>query len=214
MIRRFGYRRMSGLTKFRPENLYLIIIPFYFILAGPAEYWLLNYQFHQIDPMHILVLLVSTLSVGFSEEIIFRGFVLTNLIEGKSSGQSIAVPILISSALFGILHFLNLFQADAHIITVLAQVVYATMFGIGFGVILLRSGSIYPIGFVHGLINFFSSWDQLPGAVEPTNVNDFKTWEAFISVVIVLPFFLYMVSQIKSISLNGKHQIGQATEEE
>jgi membrane protease YdiL (CAAX protease family) len=104
-----------------------------------------------------------------------------------------------SSFIFGVLHLFNLFQSDSIIITVLAQVIYATMFGIGFGIILLGTGSIYPIGFIHGIINFFSSWDKLPGVIEPANAADFKTLEAVVSVGIVIPFLLYMLRQLKLI---------------
>ena len=200
VIKHYGYTEISGLTKFWPQHAYLILVPLYFTLAGPLEYLWLDYQFFHIDPLHVLVLLVSTLSVGLSEEIIFRGFVLPHLIKGTNTRQSLIVPIFISSLLFGVLHLLNLFQAESQLITVLAQVVYATMFGVGFAIMLLRTGSIYPIGFVHGIINFCSSWDKLPGAVEPANIETFKTPEALISVIIVIPFFLYMLLQLKKIN--------------
>ena len=139
------------------------------------------------------------ISVGLSEEIIFRGFVLPDLIKGSSSDQPLLVPIFLASMLFGVLHFLNLLQADTFFPLVLSQVIYATMFGVGFGVILLRTGSIYPLGLLHGLINFSSNWDDLPGTIEPSNVDAFRTQEAILSVLVVIPFLIYTFVQIRKI---------------
>ena len=190
------YTKVSGLTSIRPKNAYLVVIPLYFVLAGPIQYALLDYQFESIKTIDIAILLFSMMTVGLSEEVIFRGYILPHLIKGNPSNQSLVIPLFLSAFLFGVLHFLNLLQADSHFITVLAQVTYATMFGVGFGIILLRTGSIYPIGFLHGIINFSSNWDDLPGAIEP-DLTPFRTAEAIISVIIVLPFFLYMLREYK-----------------
>ncbi|MDC8006121.1 CPBP family intramembrane metalloprotease [Aureisphaera galaxeae] len=199
LIIQFGYTKISGLTQFKPKHTILVLIPLYFILAGPAEYIVLGYQFDNVNPINVLILFLAMMSVGFSEEIIFRGFVLPHLIKGAHSEQSLLAPIVLSAFMFGVLHFFNLFQTDSHFVTVLAQVIYATMFGVGFAIMLLRTGSIYPIGFLHGIINFASNWDDLPGTVITKEIANFRTYEAIVSVLIVLPFFFYMLKQLPKI---------------
>ncbi len=202
LIIRLGYLKVSGITNPIPKNVFLFIIPLYFLLLGPIEYYILGYQFSAIETVDVLILLFSSLTVGLSEEVIFRGLVLPNLIKGSSSDQPLIVPILTASLLFGVLHFLNLLQPDKHFHLVLSQVLYATMFGVAFGIILLRTGSLFGLGLLHGLINFSSNWDDLPGAVEPDGVDLYRTYEAIIAVLVVLPFFVYMVRQLSKIDRN------------
>jgi|GEM_PF-4034082 len=207
LIRRFGYTKISGVTGIRPRNAYLIFIPLYFILIGPLQYVLLDYQFQSIHIHHVIILFVAMLSVGLSEEFIFRGFIMPHLIKGSNPRESLIVPIGLAAALFGVLHFLNLLQPDPFLPTVLAQVTYATMFGVAFGILLLRTGTIYPIGFIHGIINFSSNLDDLPGVMAPPDLDQFRMYDAIIAIVIVVPYFLYMVRQMPN--LNREYLLSQ-----
>ncbi len=200
LIYRFGYQSIAGSTTWRTKNTFLIIIPFYFVLAGPIQYMLLDYEFDAIQATEVLVLFLSMLSVGFSEELVFRGFILPHLIAGTNPSHSLVAPISISALLFGVLHFLNLLSADSDVMTVFAQVIYASMFGVAFGIILLRTGSIFPLGLLHGLINFSSNIHDLPGGLEPANIDDFKIWEAVLSIAIVIPFFYFAWRQLPNIN--------------
>ncbi len=199
LIVRFGYQKVAGLNTLKTKNTLLVIVPMYFVLAGPIQYWVLDYQFEAIQPSDVVLLLVTMMSVGLSEELVFRGFILPHLMVGADDNHSLKHPIITSAFLFGVLHFLNLLSADAHVALVFAQVTYATMFGVAFGILLLRTGSIYPIGFLHGIINFSGNLHDLPGASEPANIDNFKVWEALISVAIVLPFFFFAWRQLPKI---------------
>lgn len=199
LIYHFRYQKLAGLISLKPKNTSLVIVPFYFVFAGPMQYWVLDYQFDAILIRDVMLLLLAMLSVGFSEELVFRGFILPHLIVGADTNRPLIIPITISAFLFGVLHFVNLLSADAHIALVLAQVTYASMFGIAFGVLLLRTGSIFPIGFLHGIINFSGSLHDLPGASEPVNMDEFKVWEALFSVLIVIPFLLFTYKQLPNI---------------
>lgn len=62
--------------------------------------------------LQLSIYLVSMLFVGFYEELMFRGYQLTNLFEGFkgprfSSGKAALAAVLISSAFFGLMHFEN-----------------------------------------------------------------------------------------------------------
>lgn len=202
MIKRFRYIRVSGIANYIPRNSSSLIFPLYFLLLGPLQYYSNPDQFANIDWVNMLILFLSMITVGLSEEVIFRGFVMPNLIQGSPSSQSLIVPILTSSLLFGVLHFLNLFQAEKQFLQVLSQVIYATMFGVAFGILLLRTGSILPLGLLHGLINFSSSLDNLPNVIEPVGDDAYSAFDAIIAILVVTPFFIYALRQLPKINRN------------
>ncbi|MDW3193674.1 MAG: CPBP family intramembrane glutamic endopeptidase [Cytophagales bacterium] len=199
LIYRSGYQKLAGLTTLKTKITFLIIVPLYFLLAGPFQYWILDYQFDSIQIGDIFILLLAMLSVGFSEELVFRGYVLPHLLIGADARQRLIIPIFTAGFLFGVLHFVNLLSPDANIITVCAQVTYATMFGIAFGILLLRTERIFPIGCLHGLINFSGNLHDLPGAIEPGNIDEYRVWEAVLSIIIVIPFFILALRQLPKI---------------
>ena len=93
---------------------------------------------------------VNTLLVGISEEVMFRGV----LFRAFDKAISLWPAILITSALFGAVHILNVF-ITGELVPALMQAVAATMSGIVFMAILLRTGSIWPAIVYHFL------WDCL-----------------------------------------------------
>lgn len=199
LIKTYGYTKIFRLLNFRHRHAFLVIISLYFLLLGPIEYALRDFNFTNIQTVNVLILLFSMITVGFSEELIFRGFVLPKLNEEAPSKQSLVVPLVYSSLLFGVLHFLNLLRPDSYFPLVFSQVLYAAFFGMAFGVILLRTGSILPLGFIHGLINFPFNWDDLLGTVATLKTNLFMYYEAILSVPVVLPFLTFILIQVKKI---------------
>ncbi|MEM7297351.1 MAG: CPBP family intramembrane glutamic endopeptidase [Bacteroidota bacterium] len=199
LIKKWGYIKASGVFKFLPRLAYLFIIPTYFLFLGPLQYSLFDYTFYDIQSSDVLILLIANLTVGLSEEIIFRGFMVSHLIKGRDTSKSLIYPLSLGAFLFGGLHFLNLLANDANTYLVVAQVTYATMFGVSFGVLLLRTNSLFPIGILHGLINFTSNWHDLPGATEPAIIEQYRLQEALLSVLVVLPFFLFSLVQLKKV---------------
>ncbi len=93
---------------------------------------------------------VNTLLVGISEEVMFRGV----LFRAFDKAISLWPAILITSVLFGAVHILNVF-ITGDLVPALMQAVAATMSGIVFMAILLRTGSIWPAIVYHFL------WDCL-----------------------------------------------------
>ncbi len=199
LIKVYGYVDVSGVFKWPPKYPILLHVPLYFVVLGLLIYAIFDYDFGAVKMEDFLVLLLAMLSVGISEEVVFRGFVLPHLIKKAPNNQSLLVPITSAALLFGLLHLLNLLPADAKLIVVLSQVTYATLFGVAFGIILLRTESLLPLGLLHGLINFSSNWDKLPGAISPTKTASYLQYEAVISVLVVLPFLWYILQQLPKI---------------
>src|SRR5690606_13570026 len=91
--------------------------------------------------------------VGFFEEALTRGLVLyLLLVAWRSRPNGVVEAVLVSSVLFGLAHFLNVF-AGAAMTATLIQVGYAIGFGVGFAALLLRTNTIW-IGIVlHALVD-------------------------------------------------------------
>ena len=92
------------------------------------------------------------LSVGFLEEIIFRGFLFKAMAK-----ENLLPAIIVSSVTFGIGHLVNLFTGGGMgLLSNICQVFYAMSAGFLFVVIFYRGGSLIPCIIAHGLFNSLS----------------------------------------------------------
>ena len=88
-----------------------------------------------------LLMAISCIFVGLFEEILFRGTILPLLLsKWGNSRKQIYGCVIISSSLFGLFHLSNLLN-DEPAITVFTQVFYATVIGIAFAAIYLRTNN-------------------------------------------------------------------------
>lgn len=87
---------------------------------------------------------------GFVEEVIFRGLMLRAL-----RPRGAWTVVLVSAALFGLTHALNVLAGYDPLYAAL-QVAYALAIGFGFGVLVLKGGLIWPLVIAHALGNFFA----------------------------------------------------------
>ncbi|HNP70898.1 MAG TPA: CPBP family intramembrane metalloprotease [Kouleothrix sp.] len=92
-------------------------------------------------------LVFMELVVGFSEELVFRGFILRALLPGGTTRA-----VLVSAALFGLVHLANVVYGASLVVT-LFQVVGVCAFGIGMAAIVLRTGALWPAMLIHALSN-------------------------------------------------------------
>jgi uncharacterized protein len=103
-----------------------------------------------LPPVPAMALLfINTILVGVSEELAFRGV----LLRGLMSRLGMWPSVLISSAVFGSVHVLNVL-ATGSLIGAIAQAVAATMSGVFFAALVIRTGSILPSIVLHVLWNF------------------------------------------------------------
>ena len=99
-----------------------------------------------------LLYIISMLSVGFLEEMIFRGFLFCAMTK-----DNIKVAIIVSSITFGIGHIINLLNgSNTDFILNLLQVIYAMAAGFMFVMIFYKSKSLLACIITHGLFNALS----------------------------------------------------------
>lgn len=125
-----GWRRVGFA---RPRSLTVVVFPAATVVVGYLGPWR-----HQPWATTGLAVVLVCL-VAFGEETAFRGVLLTMLRRSRGVGAS----VVISSALFGLTHLVNL-ALGAALPGVLLQVLFAGLGGAGFAALRLRTGSLWP----------------------------------------------------------------------
>lgn len=150
----FGFNKYLGIGKssfsgFDLMLLGLVVVlnnfPYIALIQGGAEY---------IATGNILVrYLVYCLSIGFFEEIFFRGLIFPLLFlyfRGKKHGTLLSV--LVSSAVFGLVHLINLF-GGASFGAVAMQIGYSFLIGAMCAVVFLFTRCIWWAVILHGVFD-------------------------------------------------------------
>jgi membrane protease YdiL (CAAX protease family) len=173
----FGYSLLFSL----PAILVVVNnLPIYPLLSGGA--WVSS-------PVWKIVLLAAEcLFIGLCEEFCFRGVVFLGFLEKKRMGKSGQFwAIVLTSAVFGAVHLINLFDG-ASPMSVILQVGYSFLIGSMCAVILMKTKNIWLISVLHAAFDFC-------GALVPT-CGDGVIWDGFtVTVTVILALFTtaYMI---------------------
>lgn len=138
----------SALTMLAVMPAFLVAVnnfPFVSFLAGDCS---ISAQLGDI-----LLYAAFCLSVGFFEEMAFRGCVLMILLKKRTETKSgIFMAIFLSSAVFGLVHLVNLFTSSPG--AVLLQIGYSALIGALCSVVLLTTKNIWICVLLHSVYNF------------------------------------------------------------
>ena len=94
------------------------------------------------------------LGVGFFEEMAFRGCAFIFLLKSRTQSKAkIFLAIFLSSAVFGLIHFVNIFFG-ASPMAVLLQIGYSALIGALCSMVLLLTRNIWCCVILHALYNF------------------------------------------------------------
>ncbi len=107
----------------------------------------INYSWGQIFQISI-----AMLGVGFSEEILFRGFLMKAIMNKNPK-----IAILLPSIFFGIIHITNLFVGADVVMTIL-QVIYATSYGLMCSMFFYKTNNIIPCMICHSITNITNTF--------------------------------------------------------
>lgn len=144
---------------------------------------------------------LSNLSTGFFEEVFFRVFVFYFIMQRmKNTKNAIWKATLWTSLCFGLAHTLN-FVSGLDIVSYITLIVFATVVGIIFQGFYLRTKSIILVAVLHGLINYFGSYNSyfMSGSVDV--VEDFN-WNSLLnglftyivlSLIFIIPISWYLI---------------------
>lgn len=102
----------------------------------------------------VLVFALECLSVGFFEEIVFRGFLLLLVIQlFPKTKKGIFTAMVIASSIFGLVHIVNLFSGANPLDTFL-QIGYSFLMGLLWSTVLIKTKNIWFVISLHALYNF------------------------------------------------------------
>lgn len=104
-------------------------------------------------PDLIGLFLLKCFLIGLSEELLFRGIVFGVLNEAfVAKRRSAFFPVLLSSAIFALFHFINLLDG-AGILPVLQQVGYSFLIGAMLAVVLVKTKNLWLCVLLHALFD-------------------------------------------------------------
>ncbi len=135
-------RQSLGLQGIQDRRAYLVLA---FPLATVAFGYLP--ELREVTGQTLVFALLSVALAGLTEELAFRGVLLNGLLE-----RGVWPAVLVSSALFGLMHLSNLALGSPWY-SVLLQVGFAAMAGTGYAAMRLRTGSLWPPILLHALFD-------------------------------------------------------------
>jgi membrane protease YdiL (CAAX protease family) len=167
--------------------LYAAVLLAIALLSVPVEYLVVP------KLLPIIIALLKTVLVGVFEEFMMRGMALNLLLKSKGGNKKTLGAVLLSSLFFGAAHLANI-QSAEDILPVIFQVIYASMIGVYFAAVYLRTKSLLVPIILHGLFDFSGfllqaivSPEGLQALIQqPTGVESLA--DSFLSVVLTLPF--------------------------
>lgn len=115
------------------------------------------------NPVSYYWIFINTMLAGFSEELMFRGYILTALVKRATFLRA----VILSAGLFGSVHLLNYFTTG-NLVASVAQSLLAASSGLLFIAIRMKTGSLFPAIIVHGLFDFVAMMKLVPSA-DPSN---------------------------------------------
>lgn len=145
-------------------------------------------------PLYVVFYGAVCLSVGFFEEMAFRGCIFTVVLQRmKKSRLGVFFAIVISSVIFGLVHLVNLF-AGGSVGGVILQTGYSFLIGGMCAVILVKTKNIWYCVVLHGVYNF-------AGGVVP-ECGGGVIWDTptvILTTVVALAVAAYVILQILKI---------------
>ena len=183
------------LGKFSLKSL-VIILPFLIVVINnfPIISLLSGDVSFSDDNNFIKWLCYSLVVLGgvLIEEFTFRGLVLPTLyMHFKSSNKRVFLTVLAQSALFGLVHLVNLF-AGSGFVPVIMQIGYSFLIGAVCGIAFIKTGNFYSAVVIHFIFNLggmLYDYNMISGNVW-TNLTIVVT---VIIAIIVAIYALYLV---------------------
>ena len=136
----------------------------------------------------IIIYILTMFFVGMNEEVIMRGIVL-NLFADRFSNtrRGVLAAIILSSVIFGAAHIPNVLSG-VPLSSALIQALQATLLGILFAAIYLRSGNLWICIIIHALVDFGGL--MASGIFGNGDMTDMIGSLSVLNLVVTVPLFL------------------------
>ncbi|HAT4262556.1 CPBP family intramembrane metalloprotease [Clostridium perfringens] len=174
------------------SNMKMLITKGWYVVLSSIILGILNLisvNFSNIPNTSQIFIFLATLTTGvIFEEITFRGIIQNILVDKYiSCGKNPWKAIILSSLIFGSMHFLNLIGKPYFILGTITQVLYTLSLGIMIGVVYYLSKNIWTAIILHLIFNLFGSYVEL--FENSTNIvkSDLSLIGMIIQLSIMLP---------------------------
>jgi membrane protease YdiL (CAAX protease family) len=154
LVWRLGWLKASGITKSGSWQVWLLSLGGLVFMAGSSLYSFygsIAFDFSSLLRLPDARAAVTTHFVaGLSEEILFRGLVLYALIRvWGSTTRGVFGSVLLSSALFALVHLTQVFTYGTSLSSALVLVLQTFVISIWWGALVVMGGSIWPAVILH-----------------------------------------------------------------
>ena len=127
--------------------IYVCLVQLSSVLAGRAF-------FSPLPLKNVISFTLCMISIGFAEEIFFRGINCTLLFDRYAKDYAgVWFSVIVSGMIFGLMHLTNAVTLQ-NFTGVAFQAVAASFMGIAFGAIYYRTRNLYVVAFLHAFNNF------------------------------------------------------------
>lgn len=187
------FRRINGekdrLSKGK-QNMSFVFKDGWYIFVISLVYAVLNFlsiDFSKNVPVsNRIFFLINVMLTATFEETVFRGIIQSRIIRDcEERGKSVWHGILISSAIFGMVHLLNLLGSPYLVVGTITQVIYTFLLGSFFGVVYYRSQNLNTAILLHFIFNVMGSYSSIFST--GVSKSDLPIFMAFIQVALTLP---------------------------
>jgi uncharacterized protein len=150
------------------------------------------------EPVYrVFLFFIESLSVGFFEEIIFRGMILVYLLNKlKDEKNGVMKSIILSSVIFGFIHVINIFNG-ASVNSTMLQIGYSFLVGMMWAVLFIKTGNLWLTMLLHATFNFFGQVMFYLGTVDG-RYDQFTTVITIIIALFAAFHTLWIFRQIKN----------------
>ncbi len=144
--------------------------------------------------------ILYNLAIAVSEEFLFRGVIFTQMLDSwKDRKGCIWAAIIVSSAIFGLRHFLNLVTTPDVIITTVGQVLFTFMAGFYLCAVYLRTRNIWVCIVIHFLEDFFTGfWAMVSTSAAVAQTVDGTVANILILVAVHSVYLIFGIIMLKS----------------
>lgn len=206
MLRYFGIIKMACFTA--PSGwrqVWLVWPVMVLILINALDLITGKVSINTSDKALLLTFITDCLSIGFFEEILVRGSILSLLLyKWGNTRKGIYLSVVCSSLIFSLAHLINLIKNPELVLATLAQIAYAAFLGVLFAALLLRTRSIWLMILSHALFDFAGNIREIAagGGLAVNELAKASTSMANVvsAVIITLPLLIYGLIIIRKVT--------------
>ena len=198
LLIKFAFK-MKGFTYIKKGIIYGIFVYGAMFLAYTISNLILGYSGMDRGVLealpYIVLFFFICVGIGFVEEMLFRGLVF-NFVKKVFCGTKYEniLAIMISSVLFGSCHLINLIATPNMVVSTFTQVIYATIIGIYFAVIYVKTNNIVAPILLHILFDFvYYIWWAFSNEAILNSTIDINLLQGVISIALYLPMIVWSI---------------------